>query len=108
MTIVDRFSGPIADALQRHEYELVYFSERIAHLLSVQQELVRVTKGKPFALYHEPMWRMFHAEIDMVIVDLASWALGFYGKGRGGLLRQLRGPDLQALKLKWKYADGNV
>ena len=107
-THVDRFSPALAAAMKRHEDELVDFSARVTHVLSVEQEFVRVTKGKPFVVYHDAAWRMFHSEIDMVIVDLASWALGFYKKGGGGLLRQLRGADLQALALEWKRTGGHV
>jgi hypothetical protein len=72
----------------------------------VQQELEHVRQGKSFLVYHEAMWQMLLSERDMLVVDLASWALGFYAKGGGGFLRQLRGADLQALKLNWKH-DGS-
>ena len=107
-TFVNRFSQPVAEALRRHEDELVGFSERVTHLLSVEQELRRVTRGKFFVIYHEPMYRTLLGERDMVVVDLASWARGFYKKAGRGLLRHLRGSDQQALKLKWKYEGSSV
>jgi hypothetical protein len=45
---------------------------------------------------------MLGAAVTAIIVDLASWALGFYKKGGGGFLRHLRGDDLKALGLRWK------
>jgi len=101
--MTDRFSPELRELLQRNEHQLEHFSKRIAHLLSVDQELIRVTRKKLFLLHQEAMWQMLLGETDMVIVDLASWALGFYEKGGGGLLRSLRGEDLEALRLKWKY-----
>lgn len=106
--MTDRFSSKIHDILERNEYELGGFSERLTHLLTVEQEFTLVTRRRPFLVYHDTMWRMLLGETDMVIVDLASWALGFYEKKGGGLLRSLRGPDLEALQLKWDYTPGPV
>jgi hypothetical protein len=101
--MVERFSPPTQKSLGEHEYELLSFALRVGHVLSVHQELVRVARKKPFIIYHERMWSMLLAERDMVAVDLASWILGFYEKKGGGLLRKLRAPDMQALRLEWQY-----
>src|SRR5580692_2212322 len=92
-THTDRFSQPARDALRHHEDELTDFAARITHILNVEHELARVSRGKPFLPYHLPMWRMLFSEVDMVIVDLASWALHLYKKGDGGFLRSLQGSD---------------
>lgn len=100
--MTDRFSAETQKLLTEHEHELLSFALRLGHVLSVHQELVRVARGKPFVIYHEAMWSMLLAERDMVAVDLPSWILGFYEKAGGGFLRKLRGPDLQALQVKWQ------
>jgi hypothetical protein len=105
--VTSRFASPTATALGAHEEHLRGFSERITHLLSVEAELSRIARGKSFVIYHSPMWHMLAGEADMVIVDLASWALGFYEKG-GGFLRKLQGPDLRALGLNWKHDGSSV
>jgi hypothetical protein len=89
--LTDRFSEATREALRHHEDELADFGTRVGHLLSVQQELVQVTRGMSFLAYHLRMWQMLLSERDMVIVDLASWALHFYKKGDGGFLRALQG-----------------
>jgi hypothetical protein len=95
----DRLSFPFQEELRRREHELLFFAQRLGHLLSVQSELERVTRGKSFVIYSEPMWIMLLSERDMLVTDLASWAKGFYG--RGGFLRRLHGADLRALARGW-------
>ena len=91
-----RFTEALAEQLCELEDDLCRFGLRLGHVMSVQAELVRVGRGKPF-VPHLPMWNMLVAEHHMIIVDLASWALGFYRKGKGGFLRKLGGPDLVTL-----------
>ena len=87
-----RFTAAQADEFEKLESDLSRFAFRLGHLCSVDAELLRVTRDKLF-LPSLPMWDL---------IDLASWALGFYEKGAGGFLRKLRGDDFRALKLKWK------
>ena len=101
-----RFTPPMAAWLERSEFELLGFAERVGDLLSVERELARVTRGKLFDVQHELVWRMLLADVDAIIVDLASWALGFYEKDGGGFLRKLRGPDLKALTWKFRKGEG--
>jgi hypothetical protein len=101
-----RFATPMAEWLERSEFELLGFAERVGDLLSVEKELARVRRGKVFDVQHEPTWRMLLGAVDAIIVDLASWALGFYEKDGGGFLRKLRGPDLKALEWKLRPGEG--
>ena len=103
--LTDRFSQETHDRLWEHELQLLGFAHRLGYVLSIQQELVRVTKGKPFVIYHEPVWNMLLGEREMIIVDLASWAKGFYRVGEGGFLRKLQGDDLRALAWQWQGND---
>lgn len=105
--MTDRFSHDTQKLLSEHEEDLLGFALRLGHVLSVHQELVRVAQLKPFVIYHAPMWNMLLSERDMIVVDLASWALGFYEAGGKGFMRTLRGDDREALRLDWKDGESN-
>jgi hypothetical protein len=85
--------------LERLGREFITLTDRQHHVRSVQAELVRVARAKPFAIHHRAMWRMLLAERDMVIVRAASWIKGFYSKG--GFLGQIAAGELIALALRW-------
>jgi hypothetical protein len=94
------FSVDTYKRLVELEDQLLLLAWRQGHIVSTHAELVRVAREKPFFIYHEPLWRMLLSERDMIIVDLASWAKGFYSKG--GFLHHLEDQDLQALSLHWQ------
>jgi hypothetical protein len=100
--MTSRFTSGTETSLSERTRELWSFGERLGHLMSVQAELELVTRSKAFVIRHEAMWQMLVASYDMIIVDLASRALGFYEKGGGGFLRSLRGDDLAALERAWR------
>jgi hypothetical protein len=104
--MTDRFSPKLRKLLQKNQYQLEGFSDRIKNLLSIEQELARARRNKLFIIYHDLTSNMFLGEADMVVVDLASWAYGFYKKR--GLLRSLQGKDLDALRLDCEYEPGGV
>ena len=86
----------------KKENELHFFTDRLRHVANVNTALERATRGKRFRIYGEPMWSMALSERDMVAIDLASWAKGFYS--RGGFLRRAQASkDLRALSLEWKH-----
>jgi hypothetical protein len=95
-----RFSSRTYDELGILEVQLVAFAKRFGHLLNVFAPVDAATRGKPFLIYHEPMWTMLLDERDMLFIDLASWAKGMHGKS--GFLRtvEARG-ELGALALPW-------
>jgi hypothetical protein len=80
-----RLSSIAYEELGRLETDLLGFSKRFGHLLNVFAAFEATTRGKPFLIYHEPMWTMLLDERDMLFIDLASWAKGMHAKG--GFLR---------------------
>jgi hypothetical protein len=95
-----RLSSSMYEELGRLEMDLLGFSQRFGHLMNVFAAFEVTTRGKPFLIYHEPMWTMLIDERDMLFIDLASWAKGMHAKG--GFLRTVvdRG-ELGALALPW-------
>jgi hypothetical protein len=95
------FTPQVSEALAERENDLLGFSHRLSHGLSVHEDLVRVTRGRRFVVRHLPIWRMLLSERDMTFVDIASWAKAIYSPR--GFLRRLHGRDLAVLARCWKY-----
>jgi len=99
-----RFSLERAAELAKLENELTLFVGRLQHLSSVDTDLRLVTRGKRFF----PSWHVWNgilSERDMIIIELSSWALRFYGAKYGGFLRTLQAStDLKALAPDWDGA----
>jgi hypothetical protein len=90
----------MAAELSEMEDDLCRFAWRLEKLCNLDAELLRVTRGKKF-LPSWWEWDKLLSERDMLIIELASWARAFYGKGCGGFLRSLEGEDLRALAFAW-------
>ncbi|HEV3192421.1 MAG TPA: hypothetical protein VGY54_18045 [Polyangiaceae bacterium] len=94
----NRFKPATYERLITLENDLTSFADRLGHVTNVYAAAEKITRGKPFLIYHPPMWSMLGASLDMLVVDLCSWAKGMYKPG--GFLDSLE-PELPALCLPW-------
>lgn len=74
----------LEDRLWKVEQDLMQVARRQYALEAFLKELDRVTHAKPFRIWNDILWTMVLDTRDMLVIHLASWTKGIYG--RSGLL----------------------
>jgi hypothetical protein len=85
----------LEDRFWKVEQDLMQVVRRLYALEAFVKELDRVTRGKPFRIWNDIIWMMLLDTRDMLVIHLASWMKGIYGKG--GLLSQIKAHHVREL-----------
>jgi len=83
------------ERLWKVEHDLMQVARRQYALEAFVSELDRATQAKPFRIWNDILWTMVLDTRDMLVIHLASWTKGIYG--RGGLLGQVKAHHLADL-----------
>jgi hypothetical protein len=88
MTLIDR--------IRESEARVLRLAGRQFTLEALKSELERITRGKEFRVWNDIAWQMVFDTVDMLVIDLCSWAKSVYE--RGGLLGQIQGNHREELR----------
>jgi len=89
----------LKELIEQHENTLIRIKMRLFFLLSFEEELIKITREKPFTIRNDIVYRSIFDIWDMLIIDLASLSKGMLG--RGGFFNQFKA-NLNQFKPKKK------
>lgn len=68
------------ELLNQHEDTLLNLKKDLIFLLAFEELLIEKTKGKPFVIKNDIVFRMVLQQVDMLVINLASLAKGMLGR----------------------------